>query len=84
MTYTDIREGFSIIRLFAMVRLLPGIGTNLHRQRASLDEALPAILRDAFVHSLLGVYGMMSLQIYLRLRKSADWPITSSMSAQYV
>jgi len=60
---TDIREGLSTIRLFAMVRLLAGMGANVHRQRAPLDEALPATLLVASVRSLLGVYAMMSLQI---------------------
>lgn len=46
-----------------MVRLLAGMGANVHRQRAPLDEALPATLLVASVRSLLGVDAMMSLQI---------------------
>lgn len=39
------------------------MGANVHRQRAPLDEALPATLLVASVRSLLGVDAMMSLQI---------------------
>ncbi len=46
-----------------MVRLLAGMGANVHRERAPLDEALPATLLVASVRSLLGVDAMMSLQI---------------------
>ena len=46
-----------------MVRLLAGMSTDVHRQRAPLNEALAAALLVASVRSLLCVYTMMSLQI---------------------
>lgn len=39
------------------------MGANVHRQRAPLNEALPATLLVASVRSLLRVYAMMSLQV---------------------
>lgn len=46
-----------------MVRLFASMGANVHRQRAPLDEALPATLLVTSVRSLFCVYAMMSLQI---------------------
>lgn len=60
---THVRKGLSTIRLFAMMRLFASMGTNVHRQRAPLDEALAATLLVTSIRSLLCVYAMMSLQI---------------------
>jgi hypothetical protein len=62
---THVGEALVAAKVLAHVRLLAGMCTDVHRQGAALDEALPAARRAALVRPLVGVYPVVSLQVGL-------------------
>lgn len=64
-TVTHIREPLATANVLALVRLLAGMCANVHRQGASLDEALATAGRCTSVGSLVGVNAVVSLQVGL-------------------
>lgn len=60
-----IREAFSAAKVFALVRLLSSVGTDVYSQGAALDEGLATIAVVADVWALIGMYAVVTLQIRL-------------------
>jgi hypothetical protein len=62
-SFAHITEPLATSNMLALVWLLPGVCSHMHRQGTPLDEALAASWRAASVWALVCVYPVMPLQI---------------------